>query len=81
MTDYTELVKALRELAEDDNDEAAQAANAIEELQNIVKDLQYEIDIDSDIIRELDNARPRWIPEKPRRINVCARSVSPCAVP
>lgn len=39
MTDYTELIKALRELAEDENDEAAQAADAIEELQQEIKSL------------------------------------------
>lgn len=39
---YEDLVKALRELAEDDNDEAAQAADAIEDLEKLT-DAQLDI--------------------------------------
>jgi len=71
MTDYSTMIEALRDEAalgkagDGYRMISAEALNAvayaIEELQNNVKDLQSEIDMDNDILRELDNARPRWI--------------------
>ena len=62
---YDELIKALREYADRrcplDKSAGTCIHKEVKDAADAIEELQHEIDMDSDIIRELDNARPRWI--------------------